>query len=445
MRVGWPQDLGAQIGLTTLAALILTQILFLALFGAERGLSHVEEQRADIIRQSERLVGLLPTIPEPARMDVLSAAGSDRVIFRLGDTPIVAAETSDGDARMELGARGGSSFDHLDDGPVTAFARRLGLTPATLRLSLPMSDGQWLNIEASLERPGAFLPPRLLLGAILSALAVWIVMRVLVARITLPLRQLADTADALDLDRAPPERIETGPSEVKALAKALHSLHARLVNAVRERTRILAALGHDLRSPITALRLQAEFVDEDQLRERIARILDEMQEMTETTLAYARGLSEAGDKHPSDPFALVARLAEELNTTVNPVTLGSMPVVTTPLRELPVRRAIRNLIENAQRYGGKLHISGELDGSAARIHIDDDGPGISQEDLQRVFSPFERLEASRSRDTGGHGLGLTIARDILRAQGGDVELSNRAGGGLRATVTLPVSSGSDAH
>ncbi len=442
MRVGWPRDLSAQIGLTTLAALIFTQILFLALFGAERGLSHVEEQRADIVRQGQRLVGLLPTIPEPARNDVLSAAGSERVIFRLSDTPTVVAGTSDEDARMELGARGGS-VEHPGYEPVTAFARRIGLIPAILRLSLPTSDGQWLNIEASLERPGAFMPPRLLLGAILSALAVWIVMRFLVARITLPLRQLAGTADTLDLDRGPPERIETGPSEVKVLAKALHSLHARLVNAVRERTRILAALGHDLRSPITALRLQAEFIDEDQLRERIARILDEMQEMTETALAYARGLSEAGDKRPSDPFALVAHLAGELNTTANPVTLGSMPVVTTPLRELPVRRAVRNLIENAQRYGGKVHISGELDGPIARIHIDDDGPGIPLQDLQRVFSPFERLEASRSRDTGGHGLGLTIARDILRAQGGDVELSNRAEGGLRATVTLPVDPGSD--
>ena len=442
MRVGWPRDLSAQIGLTTLAALIFTQILFLALFGAERGLSHVEEQRADIVRQGQRLVGLLPTIPEPARNDVLSAAGSERVIFRLNDTPTVVAGTSDEDARMELGARGGS-VEHPGYEPVTAFARRIGLIPAILRLSLPTSDGQWLNIEASLERPGAFMPPRLLLGAILSALAVWIVMRFLVARITLPLRQLAGTADALDLDRGPPERIETGPSEVKVLAKALHSLHARLVNAVHERTRILAALGHDLRSPITALRLQAEFVDEDQLRERITRILDEMQEMTETTLAYARGLSEAGDKRSSDPFALVARLAEELNTTASPVTLGSMPVVTTPLRELPVRRAVRNLIENAQRYGEKVHVSGELDGSIARIHIDDDGPGIPPQDLQRVFSPFERLEASRSRDTGGHGLGLTIARDILRAQGGDVTLLNRAEGGLRATVILPIADGSE--
>ncbi len=442
MRVGWPRDLSAQIGLTTLAALIFTQILFLALFGAERGLSHVEEQRADIVRQGQRLVGLLPTIPEPARNDVLSAAGSERVIFRLSDTPTVVAGTSDEDARMELGARGGS-VEHPGYEPVTEFARRMGLIPAILHLSLPTSDGQWLNIEASLERPGAFMPPRLLLGAILSALAVWIVMRFLVARITLPLRQLAGTADALDLDRGPPERIETGPSEVKVLAKALHSLHARLVNAVHERTRILAALGHDLRSPITALRLQAEFVDEDQLRERITRILDEMQEMTETTLAYARGLSEAGDKRSSDPFALVARLAGELNTTASPVTLGSMPVVTTPLRELPVRRAVRNLIENAQRYGEKVHVSGELDGSIARIHIDDDGPGIPPQDLQRVFSPFERLEASRSRDTGGHGLGLTIARDIMRAQGGDVTLLNRAEGGLRATVILPMADGSE--
>lgn len=437
MRVGWPKDLSAQIGLTTLAALISTQILLLALFGAERGLSHVEEQRADIVRQGERLADLLPKIPAAAAHDVLAAAGSERVVFTLSGNPIVAVTTGRS-VRMEIATRGTSWFDRLDYEPLVALARRIGLTPGILRLSLPTLDGRWLNIEASLERPGTFLPPRLLVGAILSSLAVWFVMRIMVARITFPLRQLAETADEFELDRTPPERSETGPREVKILAKALHGMHARLVNAVRERTRILAALGHDLRSPITALRLQAEFVDEDELRERITRILDEMQEMTEATLAYARGLSEAGDKVPSNPFALVARLAGELNTAATPVTLGSMPAITISMRELPLRRAVRNLIENAQRYGGKVHISGEVEGPIALIHIDDEGPGIPPDDLRRVFSPFERLEGSRSRNTAGHGLGLTIARDILRAQGGDVELLNRAEGGLRATVKLPV-------
>lgn len=134
---------------------------------------------------------------------------------------------------MELAASGGS-FDHLGYEPVAALARRIGLTPATLRLSLPTPDGQWLNIEASLERPGTFLPPRLLVGAILSSIAVWFVTRIMVARITFPLRHLAETADEFELDQTSPERSETGPREVKILAKALNGMHARLVNAVRE-------------------------------------------------------------------------------------------------------------------------------------------------------------------------------------------------------------------
>lgn len=224
---------------------------------------------------------------------------------------------------------------------------------------------------------------------------------------------------------------------MQALAEALARMQRRLAGMMADRTRMLAALGHDLRSPITALRLRAEMVEDAETRERMTATLDEMQQMVEATLAYARGVSPDQPPEPVDLAALLAELARELSGTGPPVEIGAIPHVVLPLRRLAVRRALRNLIENAQRYGGGARARLEAGDEALRVVIEDDGPGLPEEDLERVFDPFVRLETSRSRETGGTGLGLPIARAILRAHGGDVHLVNRAGGGLRAKVALP--------
>jgi len=168
----------------------------------------------------------------------------------------------------------------------------------------------------------------------------------------------------------------------------------------------------------------------------MAATLDEMQDMVEATLAYARGVSPDQPMEPTDISRLLLDLASELSETGPQVVTGTMEPVTLPLRRTPMRRALRNLIENAQRYGGEAVIGLSRMGSDVVISIDDKGPGIPDADLSRVFEPFTRLEQSRSRETGGVGLGLPIARAILHAHGGTVELTNRAEGGLRATVTL---------
>jgi signal transduction histidine kinase len=196
-------------------------------------------------------------------------------------------------------------------------------------------------------------------------------------------------------------------------------------------------LGHDLRSPITALRLRAEMVDDDETRERMIATLDEMQEMVEATLAYARGVSTDQPMDEADLVKLLAKLADELSETGPPVVLSPAACSVARFRRTAMRRALRNLIENAQRYGGGVRMSLRNTGGTVEILIDDDGPGIPDAQLENVFDPFTRLETSRSRETGGAGLGLPIARAILRAHGGDVVLTNRAGGGLRAVVSMP--------
>jgi len=204
------------------------------------------------------------------------------------------------------------------------------------------------------------------------------------------------------------------------------------------RTRMLVALGHDLRSPITALRVRAEMVEDDETRERMIATLDEMQEMVEATLAYARGVSADQPMEACDLALLVGALADELSETGPRIAVMSSGPVRAEVRRTAIRRALRNLMENAQRYGRGARVSIKPEGDRVEIRVEDDGPGIPEQDLEKVFDPFTRLETSRSRDTGGIGLGLPIARAILRAHGGDVALSNRPKGGLVARVRLPL-------
>jgi signal transduction histidine kinase len=200
---------------------------------------------------------------------------------------------------------------------------------------------------------------------------------------------------------------------------------------------MLAALGHDLRSPITALRVRAEMVDDDETRERMAATLDEMQEMVDATLAYARGVSTDQPMETCDLALLVGELADELSETGPQIAVMPSEPVRAEVRRTAIRRALRNLMENAQRYGNRARVSVTRANGCAELLIEDEGPGIPKQQLGNVFDLYTRLETSRSRETGGIGLGLPIAQAILRAHGGNFTLSNRPEGGLRVTVRIP--------
>jgi signal transduction histidine kinase len=316
--------------------------------------------------------------------------------------------------------------------------RAAGVAPVEFRISLPLADGDWLNVSARFQRPDLQAPPALLGATLLSLALLMAALWYGLGRITRPLRQLASAADGFDIDGPVPDMPRQGPREVRALSDALGQMHARLTGMVGERTRMLAALGHDLRSPITALRVRAEMVEDEETRERMVATLAEMQEMVDSTLAYARGVSTDQPMEQTDLGALVRDLAAELSETGPQIDVTPSGPIYAALRLAAIRRALRNLMENAQRYGHAVHVSVQRNGNRAELVIEDNGPGIPAGDLERVFDPFTRLETSRSRDTGGIGLGLPIARAILRAHGGDVILSNRAEGGLQASVSLPL-------
>jgi signal transduction histidine kinase len=199
---------------------------------------------------------------------------------------------------------------------------------------------------------------------------------------------------------------------------------------------MLAAISHDLRTPLTSLRLRAEFVTDEETREKLLGTIEEMQAMTEATLVFAREEATGEPTRTVDLAALLESLCADLADLGWSVSFAEAEPMAYRCRADALRRALRNLIENAVRYGGQARVALGASADGIEITIDDDGPGIPPQDLERVFQPFVRLELSRNRSTGGVGLGLAIARGIIRAHGGDILLANRPHG-LRALLRLP--------
>jgi signal transduction histidine kinase len=237
---------------------------------------------------------------------------------------------------------------------------------------------------------------------------------------------------------------ETGPAELATAAAAFNTMAARIRRFVDDRTFLLTAIGHDLRTPITRLRLRAEFMEDDDQRARMLSDLDELETMVSATLAFGRDATSSEPAVPVDLAALVNTVLTEAGDARPDLPAAAVGYAgpdrfTITARPVALKRALTNLVTNALNYGGtaKVSLTPPQDGQVV-LHVDDDGPGIPPEDLERVFLPFQRLEPSRNRETGGMGLGLPITRNIARAHGGDATLQNRARGGLRATLILPV-------
>jgi signal transduction histidine kinase len=279
------------------------------------------------------------------------------------------------------------------------------------------------------------LPSLLSMGVMAVALSLIVIF--MVRRITRPMAQLAAAAESVGRGETVAPLGEQGPLDVRQTTRAFNQMHERLQRFVQDRTRMLAAISHDLRTPITSLRLRAEFVEDEETRAKILETLDEMQRMTEATLAFAREEAAREETRTVDLGALLESLCEDLAEMGMDVAFAGADKTPYPCRPLSLKRAVRNLVENAVAYGERARVALERTGDAFEIVIDDDGPGIPEADFERVFAPFVRLEESRSRETGGIGLGMAIARSIARGHGGDITLANRAGGGLRAIIHLP--------
>ncbi len=259
-----------------------------------------------------------------------------------------------------------------------------------------------------------------------------------VATITRPLERLARAADQAGANPEGAPLPEAGPSEVRSVIHAFNRMRLQLGSYVVERARMLAAISHDLRTPITRLRLRAEMIGDVGTREKFVRDLDEMEAIAGSALEFFKSLGDEPRRQPLDVGALVESMCEDWSESGREVTVQGTPRGPYNSHPRALRRCLDNLIDNALRYGACARVTIDDDDTSLRIVVRDDGPGIPEQDLERVFEPFFRLESSRSRDSGGTGLGLAIARNIARWHGGDIRLRNAPdGGGLIAELNLP--------
>ena len=300
-----------------------------------------------------------------------------------------------------------------------------------------LKDGSLVTFDSRQTVDAANLPSRLLLSLGVLLVAVIALTLVAVRWVTRPLKTLAEAAEQLGADINRPPIDEKGPLEVSRAARAFNTMQQRLAKFISDRTRILAAMSHDLKTPITRLRLRSELLDDPQLRLKFTKDLEEMESMVRATLDFMRGLESEEPVRPVDVMALLESMQadrRETGATVRIEGAAHMPYQGKPQA---LKRCLGNLVDNAIQYGKSAVVAVDDDKNRLVIKIRDDGPGIPEPELEKVFEPFYRLESSRNRQTGGTGLGLTIARSIVENHGGKLALRNRPEGGLEVSITLP--------
>ena len=456
----WPLNtLIVQLTLLVIAALVTAQMISLWLFVDERSLAIRAALGFEAAGRAANVARLLENAPADARSAILEAANSPLVRFQLSGQPSATVDDYSDGGVIEMRVRrllGDNSNREIRvelnqiEGRILPLPYLSGemaeihmammkgeLSAIEMSLSIAVSNGQWLNVETRFEQPPLQWPLYSTLTSALSATLILIVVFwFLLSRLIGPLRRLASASDKLGRGEEVSELPMSGPLEVRNLIKTFNQMQERLTRFVADRTRLLAALGHDLKSPLTAMRVRAEMVDDEETRTSLIACVEEMQSMVESTITFSRGL--ISSEH-TELVEIGDFLVSLQNDVVEPFHIKQGPEVLTRIRPMAFRRALRNLIENALRYGGDAKVIYGTEHQQLVITIEDEGPGIPKEQLEQVFEPFFRLEESRSLETGGHGLGLSISRTIARAHGGDVVLVNREGKGLIARIKIPLS------
>jgi signal transduction histidine kinase len=462
-----PRSLFSRLVLVMLAGLVVAQLASFAIHMHERGELLL---RASGIQSAQRVadvVKLLDSLGPQERRPIVKVLSAPPLLVSLDRAPIVQAgpapETSARAAlfgamlRRFLGNEWAVEAIVADDLPSTDFPRRGRLGAANRGMQPPfgpimhsvvqpgfsfvsqvrLHDGTLVTFDARQPRETAGWPYRMLLSLVVLLATVIGLSLIAVRWATRPLNALADAADELgrNIARAPME--ESGPVEVARAARAFNTMQARLIAYVRERASVLAAMSHDLKTPVTRMRLRAELLGDLELKRKFAQDLEEMESMVAGTLDFLRGLESGEAAKPLDVMALLESLQADMAEMGSRITIDGAVLGPCLAKPVALKRCLVNLLENAIKYGKSAWIHVDDNDDRLEIRIEDEGPGIPETELERVFEPFYRLEGSRSRDTGGTGLGLTIAKSIAEAHGGRLTLANRSGGGLEARLTLP--------
>ena len=421
----------------------------------------VQQRDARVLQQLPgRIAGLLDVLdatPEAQRPAVIAAAQRPRVHVRILDAPIPnLTDRTEPNADLLRLRRQIEAVLRVSRPVIVADRsqpadKQAGSVPerveGSVLIEAALSDGRWLLFRSDLESPpvdpvatkfsqvrfAAWLSLSILLGVFLSTLAA--------RRLVKPLSELTAAVERTGGSGDAPPLPPRGPREVRGTIEAFNRMQERLRRFNEDRTRMIAAMSHDLRTPLTRLRLRAELVEDQDQQQKMLRDLDMMGDMIESVLALARDDAKGEPRSLVDLSALVEGICEDASDAGEPVTFSGPRGVTISCRPTALRRAISNLVDNAVKYGGSAAVTLSPETGRVVMTVDDEGPGIAPSEREKVFEPFYRIDSSRDPDTGGVGLGLSVTRSIIWEHGGEISLASRKGGGLSARLDLPSDAG----
>lgn len=460
-----PRSLFGRLVLVLLAGLLAAGIVAMSINASERDRLLYRAGGMQAVQRIVDVAKLLDSVAPAERSRIVALFDAPPLVVSLGLPPLGSKDGDDGagdfhgtmltgmlryalgDRLRAVAARPGPIGAALPppprDIPMMQGMRRMpGAGPGAGRgagfiVQVALADATLVTFDTSLSPADTAMPRRVVTTLAVLLVAVVALSLVAVRWVTRPLSTLAAAAESLGEDINRPPLDERGPTEVRTAARAFNTMQSRLARFINDRTRVLAAMSHDLKTPLTRIRLRAELVDDAEMRAKFLKDVEEMQSMIEQALDFMRDAASQEPSRPLDVMALLESLQDDYCDAGHRFDVRGSAKGAYSGRPRALRRCLANLVDNAIRYGRAPSLEVEERPGELAIRVRDEGPGIPEADLERAFEPFFRIEASRSRDTGGTGLGLGIARNIARAHGGDITLRNRPEGGLEATLTLP--------
>lgn len=432
----WPQRLVGQVTLVLMLAVALEFIGSSILFENSRLYPNRDNQ---VRRAAEQLVTaemLLEAAPPQQRAE--QAAEISTRAAELSWSPLPQLVDRNRTAENDLRARFQEAEPSLRGRVLRLNADTDRALPRDthVKTALRLRDGSWLTLKTKIRAA----PWAVLLSSVGSAfilgLGVIAAAALVLRNLSRPLRALAEAADKVG-QGAHVRIAEHGARDLMLVAKAFNAMQDRITGLLRARTEALAAVGHDLRTPLARLRLRAGFVKDAEAREALEADVDEMTTMLDSLLAYLGGQEDPEPPRRTDLAAVAMTVIADAADADRPATYAGLDHLPVQARPLSLKRAISNIVENALHYGGDAALTLTREGDTAVVAVEDNGPGIPEAELAEVLQPFHRLDSARARNTAGLGLGLTIVQQILQREGGALVLKNRPQGGLRVELRLP--------
>lgn len=452
-----PSSLFGRLVLVLLVGLLLAQLLSILILFQDRGHQMYKAQERYLAQRIVEVVQVLDSFAPSQREQIVTVLNTLRLRVFLSDATSLLGKCVPNKSsspiwvpvqeilRHHFGADRQLCLTEMEVPPSHSAMVSIGLqTPLhpPFLVNVQLQDGNWVSFEHLHLEHEDFLarPWRLFIMLAVLLIMVLVLSLLAVHWITRPLAILAQAAERLGRNIHHPPLAEQGPTELQRAARAFNTMQTRLTRHLEDRARILIAVSHDLKTPITRLRLRVEQLDDPQLRQSFLKDIEEMQTMTAGTLDFMRGLENQEQVQPLDIYALLESLQADYEDMGQHFQIDGEVPPPCLVRPQSLKRCLVNLLDNAFKYAQQITVILNKSFNKLDIFIIDEGPGIPEAALETVFEPFYRLETSRSRSTGGTGLGLSIARNIARAHGGDIVLRNRPQGGLEAVLSLPCSS-----